>query len=60
MESQFEARLPLGPIEIKSGDADVGRTHLSELEKDAKAKGFDLIAGEASQSLLHVANRMPR
>lgn len=44
---QFEARLALGEIELKSGDAVKGRAGLAALEKEAKAKGFGLIARKA-------------
>jgi tetratricopeptide (TPR) repeat protein len=46
---QLEARLALGEIEIKSGKATAGRTHLAALEKDATAKGFLLIARKAAK-----------
>ena len=36
---QFEARLALGEIELKSRDAADGRARLTALEKEAKAKG---------------------
>jgi serine/threonine protein kinase/tetratricopeptide (TPR) repeat protein len=44
---QFEARLALGEAEIL-GDATAGRAELASLERDAKAKGFLLIAGKAA------------
>jgi tetratricopeptide (TPR) repeat protein len=43
---QFEARLALGQIEMKSGTN--GRARLAQLEKDARAKGFLLIARKAA------------
>ena len=43
---QFEARLALGQLEVKSGTN--GRARLAELEKDARAKGFLLIARKAA------------
>lgn len=44
----LEARLALGEIEIKSGQDAIGRAHLQALERDAKAKGFLLIARKAA------------
>lgn len=44
----FEARLALGEIETKSGNTAEGRARLQVLEKDAKAKGFLLIARKAA------------
>ncbi len=48
---QFEARLALGEIELASGDAKAGRAELVTLTKDARAKGFRLIARKASTAL---------
>jgi eukaryotic-like serine/threonine-protein kinase len=45
---QFEARLALGEIEMKSRNADAGRQRLVTLEKDAKAAGFVLMARKAA------------
>jgi serine/threonine protein kinase/tetratricopeptide (TPR) repeat protein len=45
---QFEARLLLGEIEMKSGPIAAGRARLAALEKDATAKGFGLIARRAA------------
>jgi tetratricopeptide (TPR) repeat protein len=47
---QLEARLALGEIEIKSGQAAAGRARLEALGKDANAKGFLLIARKAAQA----------
>jgi eukaryotic-like serine/threonine-protein kinase len=44
---ELDARLALGEIELKSGRTAVGRAHLFQLEKEAKAKGFNLIARKA-------------
>jgi eukaryotic-like serine/threonine-protein kinase len=44
---ESEERLALGEIQMKSGKAVAGRAHLAELEKDATAKGFVLIARKA-------------
>ena len=45
---RFEARLALGEIEMKSGKTAAGRARLEQLEKDATAKGFLLIARKAA------------
>ena len=51
VRDQFEARLALGEIEIKSGDKAAGRAQLAALEKDTKAKGFALIARLAASAM---------
>jgi len=48
LQEQFEARLALGEIEMKSGDTASGRAHLSALGKDARDSGFLLIARRAA------------
>lgn len=48
--SEFDARLALGEIELKSGRAEA-RTHLASLVQDAKARDFGLIAQEAKKAL---------
>jgi len=45
---QFEARLSLGEIEMRSGNRTAGRARLHALEKDARAAGFLLIARKAA------------
>jgi serine/threonine protein kinase/tetratricopeptide (TPR) repeat protein len=45
---QFDARLALGETEVKSGKLAAGRAELTSLERDAKAKGFLLIARRAA------------
>jgi len=45
---QFEARLALGEIEIKSNQSAAGRAHLEQLRKDAASKGFLLIVHKAA------------
>jgi serine/threonine protein kinase/tetratricopeptide (TPR) repeat protein len=45
---QYEARLALGELEMNSGQTTAGRAHLTALEKDARAKGFLLIARKAA------------
>jgi len=49
--SQYDARLALGELEIRSGNMAVGRARLATLEKDAKGKGFLLIARKAATAL---------
>src|SRR5438309_1339505 len=45
---QLEVRLALGEIEVKSSQIAAGRARLTALEKDARAKGFLLIARKAA------------
>jgi tetratricopeptide (TPR) repeat protein/DNA-binding winged helix-turn-helix (wHTH) protein/TolB-like protein/predicted Ser/Thr protein kinase len=45
---ELEARLHLGEIEVRSGMAVVGRSHLDQLREDARTKGFLLVARKAS------------
>ncbi len=47
ISDQFEARLALGEIEMKSGKSAPGRARLAALEKEATTKGFLLIARKA-------------
>jgi hypothetical protein len=47
---QFDARLALGEIEIKSGKISAGRNRLETLKKDAQAKQYLLIAGKAAKA----------
>ena len=47
ISDQFEARLALGEIEMKSGKSASGRARLAALEKEATTKGFLLIARKA-------------
>jgi eukaryotic-like serine/threonine-protein kinase len=49
IEYQFEARLALGEVEIRSGRIAAGHTRLSTLQKDAQEKGFLLIAQKAAR-----------
>ncbi|HKS82915.1 MAG TPA: protein kinase [Candidatus Acidoferrales bacterium] len=44
---EFEIRLAMGEIEMKSGKADAGRTRLAALQKEAGDKGFLLMANKA-------------
>ena len=48
---QFEARLELGEIEMRSRKSASGRAHLHALQKDATDRGFLLIARKAAQEL---------
>jgi hypothetical protein len=48
---QFEIRLALGEIEMKSGQTASGAAHLKSLEKDATAKGFLLISRKAKAAV---------
>jgi len=45
---QLECRLTLEEIELKSGKSATSRARLEQLQKEAKEKGFDLIARKAS------------
>jgi serine/threonine protein kinase/tetratricopeptide (TPR) repeat protein len=45
---QLECRLALEEIELKSGKSAASRARLEQLQKDAKEKGFDLIARKAA------------
>jgi len=51
LSAEFQARLALGEIEIKSGDGVTGRADLAVLQKDAQANGFGLIAREAADAM---------
>ena len=48
---QMEARLVLGEAEMKAGKVREGRHTLTDLEKDAQAKGFNLVARKAGNAL---------
>ncbi len=45
---ELDARLVLAEIEMKAGQTIAGRAHLTSIEQDAKAKGYNLIAGKAA------------
>ena len=45
--SELEARLTLGEIAMRSGGLSAGGASLAELEQDARARGFLLIAHKA-------------
>jgi len=44
---EFDARLALGEVETESGRATAGRTHLADLETEARGKGSELVARQA-------------
>lgn len=44
----LKARLATGEIEMKNGSITLARSHLTAVEKDARARGFELIAREAA------------
>ena len=44
MGIELEARLALAEMEMKTGQTTAGRAHLTAIETDAKAKGYNLIA----------------
>jgi eukaryotic-like serine/threonine-protein kinase len=48
---QFEAQLALGELKLKFGNNVDARANLQALEKDASAKGFQLIAAKAARDL---------
>lgn len=48
---QFEARLALGEIEMKSGHGASGRAQLTALRSDAQARGYGLIGRKAAAAL---------
>jgi len=48
MGIELDARLALAEIEMKSGQTTAGREHLTAIEADAKAKGYNLIARKAA------------
>ena len=47
----FEARLRLGEIELRSGEVNAGRARLEQLSKDAQTKGFLLVERKAKAAL---------
>jgi len=48
---QYQARLALGEIEMKTGQVKAGRERLQSLETEATSKGFGLIARKAASAL---------
>lgn len=51
LEYEYRLLLALGDVELRSGDTRQGRTHLEALEREAKQKGFVLIARKATVAL---------
>lgn len=47
LEYQLDARLAMGEIQAKSGNVSAGRVRLANVEREAKVKGFGLIAHKA-------------
>jgi DNA-binding winged helix-turn-helix (wHTH) protein/tetratricopeptide (TPR) repeat protein len=45
---ELDARLALAETEIKEGQVTAGRAHLADIEVDAKAKGYTLVARKAA------------
>jgi len=45
---EFETRLTLEEVQLKSGKSVASRARLEQLQKDAQAKGFDLVARKAA------------
>jgi|HubBroStandDraft_1064217.scaffolds.fasta_scaffold00322_22 DNA-binding winged helix-turn-helix (wHTH) protein/TolB-like protein len=45
---ELDARLALAEIEMKTGQMTAGRAHLTAIEAEAKAKGYNLIARKAA------------
>jgi DNA-binding winged helix-turn-helix (wHTH) protein/TolB-like protein len=48
MGIELDARLALAEIEMKAGQMTAGRAHLTTIEADAKAKGYNLVARKAA------------
>ena len=51
VQTRLEASLALGKIEMKGANSAAGRATLQQLAKDARARGFTLIARKASADL---------
>jgi hypothetical protein len=47
---EFDADLALGEVEIASGQTAQGRARLETLEREARSKGFVLIANQAASA----------
>jgi ATP/maltotriose-dependent transcriptional regulator MalT len=56
----LEARLALGECELQAGNSTQGRADLKAVEKDARNKGFALIAGKAAVALGARSTQAPR
>ena len=50
LQSAFEARLAAGEAQIANGLTGAGRLTLKTLARDAKARGYELIARKATAS----------
>jgi ATP/maltotriose-dependent transcriptional regulator MalT len=50
---EFEARLAIGEIELQSGRSAAGRQRLEELEREARSRGFGLVARKAAAAAEH-------
>ena len=50
LNQQFEIRLAAAQIELTSSDKTAARSHLAQLAKDARTKGFMLIADKATHA----------
>jgi serine/threonine protein kinase/tetratricopeptide (TPR) repeat protein len=55
---ELEARLRLGVLELQSGKVSAGQGRLEQLQKDAQAKGFLLIARKATAALSGQSHRL--
>jgi hypothetical protein len=49
--AEFDARLAQGEVEVASTQRKGGEAHLRSLQKDARARGFLLIARKAGVAL---------
>jgi serine/threonine protein kinase/tetratricopeptide (TPR) repeat protein len=47
---EYQARLALGTIDMQSGSVGAGRARLDALEKEARARGFQLIAAKSAKA----------
>ncbi len=47
MGTELDARLALAEVEMKAGQTIAGRAHLTAIESEAKAKGYNLVARKA-------------
>jgi hypothetical protein len=47
---EYQTRLELGRIEMQTGSIVAGRARLAALEKEARARGFELIADKSGKA----------
>jgi len=47
---ELDARLALAELEMKAGQTAEGRAHLTAIEADARAKGYNLVARKAGSA----------